>query len=54
MKNTTIRKVTFKILNYLSQKVYILREYHLVRLNDWMDKKTSNYNEENFLTKSEK
>jgi len=54
MKNTRIRKVTFNILNYLSQKVYILREYHLVRLNNWMDEKTSYYNEDNFITKSEK
>lgn len=52
MKNTRIRKATFNTLNYLSQKLYILREYHLERLQQWMDRITSKYDEENFITKS--
>lgn len=46
MKKTIIRKATFNVLNYLSEKVYTLREYHLVRLNQWMDSITSKFDEQ--------
>ena len=46
MKKSRIKKFKFNVLNYLSQVIYSLREFHLQRLNDWMDKVTSEYYQE--------
>lgn len=46
MEKSRIKKAKFRVLNYLSQKVYELREIHLQKFNDWMDLLTSKYYQE--------
>jgi len=46
MKKSKIKSIKFYVLNYLSQVIYSLREFHLQRLNEWMDNLTSKYYQE--------
>lgn len=37
------KKIAFKLLNKLSELVYVIREIHLAKFNDWLDYQTSRY-----------
>ena len=38
MKGTK-QNLTFKVLSWIADKIYKLREYHLPKLNDYLDRK---------------
>ena len=43
MKKSKLNNFRFRIIDGLAKKVYLLREFHLVRLNMWLDELAGKY-----------